>query len=138
MEPVDYPESDPGPQALFVTLSPEENIERMRWALSRVSGYVGVLNHMGSRFTTSREAMAPVLDELKDRGLLFVDARASARSVATILASERQVPRAINDRYLDAREVSRATVDARLDEVGRIAEETGGSVAVGQAFRSEE
>src|SRR3546814_9897566 len=80
---------------------------------------------MGSRFTTSREAMAPVLDELKDRGLLFVDARASARSVATILASERQVPRAINDRYLDAREVSRATVDARLDEVGRIAEETG-------------
>src|SRR3546814_10291624 len=107
MEPVDYPESDPGPQALFVTLSPEENIERMRWALSRVSGYVGVLNHMGSRFTTSREAMAPVLDELKDRGLLFVDARASARSVATILASERQVPRAINDRYLDAREVSR-------------------------------
>src|SRR3546814_19884121 len=84
MEPVDYPESDPGPQALFVTLSPAENIERMRWALSRVSGYVGVLNHMGSRFTTSREAMAPVLDELKDRGLLFVDARASARSGAKI------------------------------------------------------
>lgn len=134
MEPVDYPESDPGPKALFVTLTPEENIDRLRWALSRVSGYVGVLNHMGSRFTTSREAMVPILDELKDRGLLFVDARSSARSVATLLASERRVPRAINDRFLDAREVSRANVDARLEEVVRIAEEAGVSVAIGQAF----
>lgn len=134
MEPVDFPQSDPGPQALFVTLSPDENEDRLRWALSRVGGYVGVVNHMGSRFTTVREAMQPVLAELKARGLLFVDARAAARSVATVLASEMQVPRAINDRFLDDREVSRATIDARLEEIERIAKEAGVSVAIGQAF----
>jgi len=134
MEPVDFPANDPGPRALFVTLSPDENQDRMRWALSRVSGYVGVVNHMGSRFTTSRDAMQPILAELKARGLLFVDARSAARSVATVLATEMEVPRAINDRFLDNREVSRATVDARLAEVERIAKEAGVSIAIGQAF----
>ena len=134
MEPVDFPAIDPGPRALFVTLSPEENKDRLRWALSRVSGYVGVMNHMGSRFTISRDAMHPILAELKARGLLFVDARSAARSVATVMASEMQVPRAINDRFLDNREVSRASVDARLAEVERIAKEAGVSIAIGQAF----
>ncbi len=134
MEPVDFPANDPGPRALFVSLSPEENQDRLRWALSRVSGYVGVVNHMGSRFTVSREAMQPILAELKARGLLFVDARSAARSVATVLASEMQVPRAINDRFLDNREVSRVTVDAQLAEVEEIARETGVSIAIGQAF----
>ncbi len=134
MEPVDFPASDPGPRALFVAYAPEENIERLEWALSRVGGYVGLLNHMGSRFTTSREAMLPIMTTLEQRGLAFVDARVSARSVATILASEQNVPRAINDRFLDAREVSRATIDARLAELESIAGEVGVSVGIGQAF----
>ena len=134
MEPVDFPASDPGPRALFVAYAPEENIERLEWALSRVSGYVGLLNHMGSKFTTSREAMLPIMTTLETRGLAFVDARVSARSVATRLATEQNVPRAINDRFLDAREVSRATVDARLSELESIAGEVGASVGIGQAF----
>ena len=134
MEPVDFPANDPGPRALFVTLSPEENQDRIRWVLSRVSGYVGVVNHIGSRFTTSQESMQPILAELKARGLLFVDARSAARSVATTLATQMEVPRAINDRFLDNREVSRATIDARLAEVERIAQEAGVSIAIGQAF----
>ncbi len=134
MEPVDFPASDPGPRALFVAYAPEENIERLEWALSRVSGYVGLLNHMGSRFTTSREAMLPIMTTLEQRGLAFIDARVSARSVATVLATEKNVPRAINDRFLDAREVSRGTVDARLAELESIAGEVGVSVGIGQAF----
>jgi polysaccharide deacetylase 2 family uncharacterized protein YibQ len=134
MEPVDFPASDPGPRALFVAYAPEENIERLEWALSRVSGYVGLLNHMGSRFTTSREAMLPIMTTLEHRGLAFIDARVSARSVATTLATETNVPRAINDRFLDAREVSRSTVDARLAELESIASEVGVSVGIGQAF----
>ena len=134
MEPVDFPANDPGPRALFVTLSPDENEERLRWALSRVTGYVGVVNHMGSRFTTSREAMQPILAEIKARGLLYVDARSSARSIATVMASQMQVPRAINDRFLDSREVSRVTIDARLTELERIAKDAGVSIAIGQAF----
>ena len=94
MEPEDIRANDPGPRALFVTLTPEENLDHMRWTLSRVSGYVGVVNHM-----VSRDATQPVLTELKARGLLFVDARSAARSAAPSLATEMEVPRAINDRF---------------------------------------
>ena len=134
MEPVKFPENDPRPGALFVTLSSNENEERLRWALSRVTGYVGVVNHMGSRLTTSRDVMKPILAEIKARGLLYVEARSSARSVATVMASEMRVPRAINNRFLDAREVSRVTIDAHLTELERNAKDAGVSIAIGQAF----
>ncbi|MGE0255486.1 MAG: divergent polysaccharide deacetylase family protein [Alphaproteobacteria bacterium] len=134
MEPLDFPVSEPGPQALFVELPPETNQTRLAWSLSRTTGYVGVLNHMGSRFTTSRDAMLPVLRTLKQRGLMFVDARTSARSVGVQVAGELGVPRAINDRFLDAGEKSRVSIDARLAEVERIAREVGASLAIGHGY----
>lgn len=134
MEPLDFPVSEPGPQALFVELPPETNRTRLAWALSRTTSYVGVLNHMGSRFTTSRDAMLPVLGTLKQRGLMFVDARTSARSVGVQVAGELGVPRAINDRFLDAGEKSRVSIDARLAEVERIAREVGASLAIGHGY----
>lgn len=134
MEPVDYPSSDPGPQALFTALTPQQNLSRLDWALSRVTGYVGVTSFMGSRFITSRDAMLPVVQTLKDRGLLLLDSRASARSVATKLATELKVPRAINDRFLDTGEVTRVSIDSRLAEAERIALEVGTSVVIGQPY----
>lgn len=134
MQPVDFPAIDSEQRALFVTLSPEEKQDRMRWALSRVSGYVGVVNHMGGSFTTSQESMQPILVELKARGLLFVDAQSAELSVATTLATAMEVPRATNDLFLDNQAVSRMAIDARLAAVERVAQEVGVSIAIGQAF----
>ena len=63
MEPQDYPQSDPGPQALFTSLSDEQNAQRLEWVLSRVTGYVGVVNHMGSRFLSKPEAVEPLMQQ---------------------------------------------------------------------------
>ncbi|MDE0780872.1 MAG: divergent polysaccharide deacetylase family protein [Alphaproteobacteria bacterium] len=134
MELVNYPENDTGPRASSVTLSSEENQDRIRWALSRVFGYVGVVNYMGSRFTTSRDSMQSILAELKVRGLLFVDARSTARSIVTSLATKMEVPHAFNDLFLDNQEMSRPAVDARLAEVESIARASGVAIAIGQAF----
>ena len=54
MEPVDYPDNDPGPQTLLTSLPAEQNIDRLHWALSRVRGYVGIMNYMGARLTERR------------------------------------------------------------------------------------
>ncbi|MCR9077131.1 MAG: divergent polysaccharide deacetylase family protein, partial [bacterium] len=70
--------------------------------LGRVPGYVGVATWMGSQFTTVEDAMMPVLEGLKERGLMLVDSRGSSRSIATELASSIQLPRAFNNRFLDA------------------------------------
>jgi uncharacterized protein len=73
LEPNNYPTEDPGPHTLLTTLPPEENMKRLQWLMSRYTGYVGVTNHMGAKFETASQSLQPVLEELKRRGLLYVD-----------------------------------------------------------------
>ncbi len=57
--------SDPGPNALLVSLSDAELRQRTAAALDSFDGYVGVNNHMGSRFTAFRPGMETVLGQFK-------------------------------------------------------------------------
>jgi hypothetical protein len=87
LEPNNYPTEDPGPHTLLTTLPPEENLKRLQWLMSRYTGYVGVTNHMGAKFETTPESLQPVLEELKRRGLLFVDDGSVQNSVAGNIAN---------------------------------------------------
>ena len=133
MEPDNFPADDPGPHALLTSLAAAENLKRLRWVLSRTSGYVGVINDMGSRFTTSRRHLDPVLAELKRRGLMFVDSGASLRSVAARMATRIGLARAINNRFIDVK-ASREAIDKRLSELERIARASGHALGVGAAY----
>jgi len=133
MEPVDYPRQDPGPNTLLTSLSPQENLERLELVLSRVSGYVGVTTMMGSRFTTSQTNLLPVLDELKRRGLMFVDGRASEQSVAGPLAQSMNLPRAIADEQIDA-DASRDGIDRQLQALEAYAQRNGMALGLGFAY----
>lgn len=86
MEPFDYPNSDPGPQTLLASEPAPVNLERLRWVMGRMQGYVGVTNYMGARFTAHEASLAPVLTEIGRRGLLFLDDGASPGSLAPRLA----------------------------------------------------
>lgn len=72
MEPFDYPDSDPGPQALLTALKGPENADRLAWALSRFPGYVGLVNLMGGKLMGD-SAFEPILREIGARGLGFLD-----------------------------------------------------------------
>ena len=62
------------------------NGQRLDWALTRFSGYVGATGALGAmrgeRFAAASDQMEPVLDVLAQRGLLYVDARPNARRPA--------------------------------------------------------
>ncbi len=133
MEPFNYPANDPGPQTLLTSLSVPQNLGRLEWVLGRVNGYVGVTNHMGSRFTVSADAVSPILAALKDRGLMFLDSRSAAESVDARLAREIGLPRAINDRFID-HEASRVAIDGRLAEIERLARQNGAAVAIANPY----
>ena len=130
MEPESYPDNDPGPHTLLTSLPVRDNLQRLDWLLDRFSGYVGVTNYMGSRFTTSERHLRPVLKSLRERGLLFLDSRSAADSVAATLAAEMQMAHALNNRYID-NEASRPAIDARLLELERLAEARGYAVGIG-------
>lgn len=134
MEPTTYPDDDPGPQALLTALSSRQNLNRLRWTMDRATGYVGLAGVMGSRFAASREHMAPVLEEIGARGLLFLDNRASDRSLAAALAGEIGVPSAVNDRSLDRAQASRVAIDARLVQIENVARSEGFAVAMGRPY----
>jgi polysaccharide deacetylase 2 family uncharacterized protein YibQ len=133
MEPADFPNTDPGPQTLLTTLTPRQNMERLNWTLDRAQGYVGIVNGQGSRFTTSTDAMRPVIDRLFQRGLLFVDARTASNSVATKVSDDVGVPRAYADRLID-QEASRPAIDRALADLERLARQNGAALGIAQTY----
>jgi uncharacterized protein len=92
MEPFDYPENDSGPQTLLTSLTPQQNIARLHWLMSRFQGYVGLINMMGARFTSSEQAFGPILREIAGHGLIFVDDGSNPRSVAGRIAGANNLP----------------------------------------------
>jgi uncharacterized protein len=92
MEPFSYPDNDPGPQTLLTSLTPQQNLDRLHWVMSRFQGYVGIINMMGARFTASEQSFAPVLQDIASRGLIFVDDGANPRSVAGRIAGADNLP----------------------------------------------
>ena len=135
MEPQNYPRDDPGPNALLTMLAPDRNLERLEWSLGRAVGYVGITSTTGSKFTGNADAMKPVIDVLKARGLLFVDARANPRSVGGPLATQAGVPRAFGDRVID-RDLSRGAIDDQLRELETLAKANGAAVGIGSPYPS--
>ena len=69
LEPLNYPQHDPGPYTLLTTLSEQENLARMESVMASAQGYVGLVGEFGSRFTTRSTTMLPVLEQVKRRGL---------------------------------------------------------------------
>lgn len=133
MEPIEYPSSDPGDKGLLTSLNAAENVERLKWMMGRFSGYVGVMSHMGSRFTSSTKASRPVIKELKARGLAYVDNGSAERSAAVTLADEIGVPQAQAVLRVDL-ELSAGAIDAQLIEAEEIAKKTGAVLIVGFAY----
>ena len=102
MQPKSWPRVSPGKNTLLVTASAADNVRGLDWALARVGGSAaGITGIMGSAFTESEAALRPVLDEAARRGLAYIDARASARSVGPVTARAAGVRAAVNDRFLD-------------------------------------
>ncbi len=132
LEPFGYPGNDPGPHTLTVGASAEENIDRLHWLMSRITTYVGVTNFLGARFTSEEAALAPLLDEIGGRGLLYLDDGSSGMSKADRMAKGK-APFARADVILDA-VTEAAAIDAKLAQVEAIARERGYAIATATAF----
>lgn len=133
MEPFDYPDNDPGPQTLLTSLTPEQNVDRMQWAMSRMQGYVGVVNYMGGRFTSTETAIGPVLREVAKRGLVYIDDGTSPRSLASQFAGANNLPFAKAAVVIDA-VPSNAEIDRALARLETTARETGSAVGIARAL----
>lgn len=122
--------NDPGPGALLVSLGDAELRQRTNAALDSFSGFAGVNNHMGSRFTAYRPGMETVLKQMKPRGLMFLDSRTTPQSVGDQTAHELGVPSIVRHVFLDDEESVEA-VRRKLAEAEAVARRQGFVVAIG-------
>jgi len=121
---------DAGPGVLSVNLPVEELKKRVGDDLDRFKGYVGINNHMGSKFTAYAPGMQVLMAELHRRGLLFVDSLTTDHSVGLTLAQQSGVPTAARNVFLDnVGEV--AAVEGQLVKLEELARKRGSAVAIG-------
>ena len=92
LEPIGYPANNPGPKTLTGDGTDAENLDALRWHMSRFTGYVGVVNYMGSRYLAMPKAIKPLLSELKQRGVLFLEDGSMALSATEGTAKSMQMP----------------------------------------------
>jgi len=129
MEPAGYPLNDPGNRALLTGRSGPENMANLEWVLSRFPGYVGAIGVVGGmrgeRFAAMEQSYQALQESLRNRGLLYVDARPGAN--APMRAWGRSV-----DLILDE-PATRTEIEKRLGELEAIAKARGSALGLAHA-----
>ncbi|WP_176758495.1 divergent polysaccharide deacetylase family protein [Limimonas halophila] len=124
---------DPGPHALTRAMSGDAIRANLAWGLDRLSGYVGINNHMGSAATADGRTMRRLMAELDDRGLLFLDSRTTAETKAIEAAKGASVPHTERDVFLDNVKDPGA-IREQLRELEALARRDGSAVAIGHPY----
>lgn len=129
MEPLDAKRHNPGPNALYVNLDPAELQRRLDWHLDRFSDYVGVNNHMGSRFTADATRMAQVMEALGRRQVFWLDSLSGPSSAGPTQARRRGLDAAERDLFLD--DDRSPGIGHEIAAMERIARARGDVIAIG-------
>ncbi len=127
MEPLDYPNNDPGPSTLMANAPRDETTRRLDWLLSRATGYFGVTNYLGGKFVTVDSAMGVFTGALKSRGLGFLDDGSAAHRGMGGL------PRASADAVVDE-QLAADSIDRQLLGLESAALQHGQALGAGFAY----
>lgn len=133
LEPQGYPLNDAGSKSLLTGAAPTQNAANLEWSLSRIQGYVGAIGALdsmrGERFADQSSSLRMVLDELAQRGLLYVDPR-PGKSVDKL----GDVPGRVVDIVIDDPQ-SRAEIEGKLAALERMAREKGSALGFAGPLR---
>lgn len=121
---------DPGPGALIIGQSKEEQELLFQRNIQAVPHAVGVNNHMGSLYTENREAMDDLMQLVRDQGLFFVDSFTTAESQGLAAANAAGVPAVRRHIFLDNVH-SQDKVCEQLRKLVKSAEKNGWAIGIG-------
>jgi polysaccharide deacetylase 2 family uncharacterized protein YibQ len=133
MEPLQYPEVNPGQGALLSAMTPDILLSQLRKDLKQVPGVVGVNNHMGSKLTADSDKMNQVFTILKNEDLFFIDSRTSPISQGEASARLFNLRFAQRDVFLDNNQ-NIPYITGQFAELIRIAEKHGTAIGIGHPY----
>ena len=126
MQPVNYPDNDPGPQTLLANARNDDLMARLTWVMSRASGYFALSNYQGGAFFKDRAGTATFLSTLKSRGVAFVD-DGQARGISGGYG------RATADRIIDS-QINAQAINGQLTGLESQAKARGVALGTGFAY----
>ncbi|MGM0421685.1 MAG: divergent polysaccharide deacetylase family protein [Pseudomonadota bacterium] len=129
MQPISD-KADPGPDALIKGVEPEDLLRRVEKNLGVFDGYVGINNHMGSGFTQDQAGLDVLMKALQERGLMYLDSRTSAGSLAETTARRYNVATTGRDVFIDHKITEEFITEALL-KTEDIARRRGSAIAIG-------
>ncbi|WP_206531617.1 divergent polysaccharide deacetylase family protein [Affinirhizobium pseudoryzae] len=133
MEPFDYPANNPGPLTLKVDAPQAENLKKLHEALGRITNYTGIVSYLGGRYMANADSLEPVMRDVADRGLLFLDDGSSAQSLTGKIGKAIGAPIGFGDLTVDS-QLDRTQILKKLDDLERIAQRKGTAIGMGSAF----
>ncbi|MBD2837269.1 divergent polysaccharide deacetylase family protein [Pseudomonas sp. JM0905a] len=119
-----------GPYAWHPGLTTAELERRLDAALRQVPYARGLNNHMGSRMTLQRPAMAWLMQRLQQDHRFFIDSRTSADTVAAAEAQKAGLASLSRDIFLDD-DQSPGAVAAQFDAALKLARKQGSALMIG-------
>ena len=129
MEPKQYPDVNPGPGAVLLSMDADEIRDVLDKDLKEVPGASGVNNHMGSSFTENSEKMQVVLKELRKRELFFIDSRTTSGSMGYRMAGELGVPSNKRGVFLD-NDLDPRAIEIQVERLLSMARHSGSAIGI--------
>jgi uncharacterized protein len=133
LEPNGYPATNPGPRTLLSESTPKDNTESLHWHMSRFAGYAGVVNYMGGRYLANAETAEPLLKEIKQRGLVFLEDGSVPNSQTDQAAGVTKARVARAQTVIDANPTTEA-IRSALDALEKEAVKNGFAIGTGSGL----
>ncbi len=95
----------------------------------------GINNHMGSLFTSDRDKMKIILNDIRKENLFFIDSMTSEKSVGFQLAKQMGIKTAKRDIFLDNK-TDPDYIKEQVRKLVEVAKKNGKAVAIGHAKRT--
>jgi polysaccharide deacetylase 2 family uncharacterized protein YibQ len=122
MQSPSYPRVDPGPYTLLTGVPSADNLKKLKDLMGRAAGYAGLIGSRDGDFPASNADFGPVIDEIDQRGLGFIDPSGRA-------ALDSSHPSARADVWF-ARSASESEIDAALKSLEDKARMNGHAIGV--------
>lgn len=129
-----YTADDAGEGVLLVGYSLSRIKDQFRRNFLEVPNAIGVNNHMGSKFMENEELVRTLMEEIKTRGLYFVDSLTSSESKGYGVAKDFGVKALKRDVFIDSSDRGKEYTKKQIDRLVGIAEKTGMGVGIGHPY----
>jgi polysaccharide deacetylase 2 family uncharacterized protein YibQ len=125
MEPIGYPNVDPGKDAILLDLSRVEIEERINRSLASVGQARGIITRMGGAAVNDPDVMRAVLGEVKRRDLVFIDAHGGGPTLVEEMGEEMGVRTLTLGGSLDMNGATTALIRLKLKQLVQTATQRG-------------